>query len=330
MKNPISTITLVICIIISTNFSNKILAQYAPPAGQPGTTAIHADSNIFVDWANECTIERGLIDISVSSYGYASFGFDDFGSSKADNAVVSLGDGGEAILSFNVPISDGPGWDFAVFENSFSDDFLELAFVEVSSNGVNYHRFNSISLTQQEEQIETFGFIDAGKIHNLAGKYRTMFGVPFDLSELKHIEGLDLTNIISIKIIDVVGCINDEYGTYDSEGSIINDPWPTPFESGGFDLDAVGVIHNRNNTSVTEVLKNAGGIIFPNPVVNYFEIAISEEISKVTITDLSGKLMSEYIKPSNDYFDAKLLPEGVYIVSIASGNCLYTVKLIKQ
>lgn len=329
MKSTKSYI-LIICILAFTYFSDSLIAQYAPPAGQPGTTAIHADSNVFVDWADECIVERGLIDISVSSYGYATFGIDDYGKAKADNTVVSLGDGGEAILNFNVPIYDGPGWDFAVFENSFSDDFLEFAFVEVSSDGINYHRFNSISLTQQETQIETFGLTDAREINNLAGKYSTMFGVPFDLSELKDIEGLDLTNIISIKIIDVVGSINDEYATYDSQGNMVNDPWPTPFESGGFDLDAVGVIHNRDSTSITEIVKNAEGIIFPNPVVNFFKIEINEKILKASLVDMQGNLISEYDNRNSNYFDVQLLPEGIYIVKILSENNLYTVKLIKK
>ena len=58
-----------------------------------------------------------------------------------DGRVVSLGDGGVAILTFDTPLSDGPGPDFAVFENAFLETFLELAFVEVSSDDVNYFRF---------------------------------------------------------------------------------------------------------------------------------------------------------------------------------------------
>ncbi len=306
------------------------MAQYAPPAGQPGTTAIHADSNVFVDWAIECIVERGFVDISVPSNGYASFGIADNGTSKADNGVVSLGDGGVAILNFDTPVSDGNGWDFAVFENSFSDDFLELAFVEVTSNGIDYHRFNSISQTQQETQIETYGFIDARKIHNLAGKYGVMYGVPFDLSELKGIEGLDIANIISVRIIDAVGSIDTDYATYDSEGRIINDPWPTPFDMGGFDLDAVGVINNRNNTLVQEVVKDVNGIIFPNPVTNHFKIKLNENIDRVSITDMSGKLMLEYVNPINNHLNAELLPDGIYMVSIICKNSLYTTKLIKR
>ena len=36
-----------------------------------------------------------------------------------------VGDGGSAILTFDTPIANGPGFDFAVFENGFSDTFLE-------------------------------------------------------------------------------------------------------------------------------------------------------------------------------------------------------------
>ncbi|MFN6048554.1 MAG: T9SS C-terminal target domain-containing protein, partial [Bacteroidota bacterium] len=51
----------------------------------------------------------------------------------ASNGVVSLGDGGIATLTFDPPITNGDGFDFAVFENTFLDTFLELAFVEVST-----------------------------------------------------------------------------------------------------------------------------------------------------------------------------------------------------
>ena len=43
-------------------------------------------------------------------------------------------------------------------------------------------------------------------------------------------------------MVDVVGSIDPMYGTRDSLGNLINDPWPTPFATGGFDLDAVAVL----------------------------------------------------------------------------------------
>jgi hypothetical protein len=37
----------------------------------------------------------------------------------------------------------------------------------------------------------------------------------------------------------------NNYASYDSQGHQINDPWPTNFPTGGFDLDAVGVINEK-------------------------------------------------------------------------------------
>ena len=58
-----------------------------------------------------------------------------------------------------------------------------------------------------------------------------------------------------IKIIDVVGSINESFATYDINGKPINDPYPTAFATGGFDLDAIGVI-NFLPTSVNEISKH--------------------------------------------------------------------------
>jgi len=303
-------------------------SQYAPPAGQQGTTAIHADSNIFVAWANNCVVDRGYADISNQSLGLATYGDDESGIDKPDNGVVSLGDGGMAILDFEVPIADGIGWDLAIFENSFTDDFLELAFVEVSSNNIDYYRFNSVSLTQQEVQTETFGLTDATIVNNLAGKYRAYYGVPFDLSELKNIDGLDIYNITSVRIIDVVGSIDSTYASFDSEGRIINDPWPTPFESSGFDLDGVGVINNRDNTSISEIIINQGGLVYPNPVENKFRINNLHKIDRVIISSLGGHIIKNIAKPDEN-IDISFLEAGYYIISIYGDDTILTDKLIK-
>jgi len=312
------------------NMSMLMFAQYAPPVGQLGTTAIHADSSVFIDWATGCVVEKGYADISNTNLGWATYGIETVGIGKADNIVVSLGDGGVATLTFSTPISDGDSWDFAVFENSFLDDFLELAFVEVSSNGADYYRFNSVSLTQQDTQVATFGLTDATKLYNLAGKYKVLYGTPFDLNELKDVSGLDIANIISVRIVDVVGSINADYATFDSNGNIINDPWPTPFESGGFDIDAVGVINNRNNTSVVELINNYTRIIFPNPAHDYFNISLSDDIEKVTIQDLNGELIFEFNDPNKHSLYINFLPVGFYIVKILTPSKLITTKLIKN
>ncbi len=246
MKIQKTTLILIFAIGLLTNAIVTKAGPYAPAAGQPGSTAIYKDDPAFVGWASDCEVVRGLMDISDPSKGYASYGSADKAIGKAvgdSYDVVSLGDGGYATLTFDAPIYNGPGWDFAVFENGFSDTYLELGFVEVSSNGTDFFRFPSVSLTQTDTQVGGFGTLDPTNIHNLAGKYRQGYGTPFDLAELDGINGLDINNITHVRIVDVVGCIQDAYCTYDSQGHKINDPWPTAFSSGGFDLDAVGVIH---------------------------------------------------------------------------------------
>lgn len=286
-----------ILVFICLTFTAQLLfAQFPPPAGQAGSTAIFKDSSIFVAWATECSVSLGYQNIANPSSGYPSVGDSSSALGIAGTGgVVSLGDGGYAIVQFQRPIFNGPGWDFAIFENSFSDSFLELAFVEVSSDGINYFRFPSVSNTQTNTQIGSFDTLDATKINNLAGKYRALYGTPFDLDELNNISGLDINHITHIKIIDVVGSINTTYARYDSNNNIINDPWPTEFASSGFDLDAVGVIHQlplnvdeHNNFNKIQV--------YPNPVFKhqYLNINLLQEVcDKINVELISptGKVI---------------------------------------
>ena len=192
------------------------LPQFAPAAGNTGTTAIHMDSSIFVNWAVSCSIVVGQEDISNPQSVLASSGDSTMAIGAPGNGVVSLGDGGYAVLTFERPIKNGNGWDFAIFENSFSNTFLELGLVEVSSDGLNYFQFESTSFTQDTLQIDAFGTINPEMINNLAGKYRATFGTPFDLEELAFEQGLDVNNITHIKIIDVIGSIDPAIGMTNS------------------------------------------------------------------------------------------------------------------
>ncbi|MCC7030408.1 MAG: hypothetical protein IT257_08885, partial [Chitinophagaceae bacterium] len=122
-------------------------AQFAPQASLAGSTAIHKDSSIILDWASNCIIHRGWIDVADTTLGKVSSGDSSRALGIADADVVSLGDGGEAILYFSNPLVNGDGPDFAIFENGFrnpvdsNEAFLELATVEVSNNGINYFPF---------------------------------------------------------------------------------------------------------------------------------------------------------------------------------------------
>ncbi len=307
---------------------------FSPPAGQEGSTAIHKDSALFSSWAVGCEVVRGYMDVSRPEMGYASAGTCRDVIGKAGEAgVLSLGDGGYAILTFDPPIKNGPGWDFAVFENAFDDYFLELAFVEVSSDGENFYRFPSVSLTDTTEQVGTFGTLDATNIYNLAGKYRINYGVPFNLDELKNQPGLDVNRITHVKIIDVVGSILDEYATFDSEGNKINDPWPTPFPSGGFDLDAVGVINSVEKEQSFDV------VVQPNPIAlnskAYFRI-FSPIVAdaKISVFNLNGvllytdKLEFQYNGVHYHQVNNSMLMQGVFIVVMEVADSIFTTKMV--
>ena len=222
---------------------------YAPAAGLSGSTAIASGDPRFVAWATGYSdFSPGLTDNSDAGSPLVSWGVpaDAFGPADAgvdSLPVVSLGDRGSITLTFAKPIANRAGPDFAVFENSITDTFLELAHVLVSSDGLHFVRFPSVSLTQTSTQISSFGSLDPTNLNNLAGKYRRGFGVPFDLSELPFDSNLDVQSITHVRILDVGGSINPSFGSQDSLGNIINDPFTTAFETGGFDLDAIGVIN---------------------------------------------------------------------------------------
>lgn len=320
-------------LLISVLVCLSVKAQYPPSAGQEGSTAIHKDSSIFIDWANNCIVQRGYLDISMPDSGFVSAGEAIFATGKADNFIISLGDEGSATLTFDKPIQNGPGPDFAVFENSFTDDFLELAFVEVSSNGIDYIRFPAISLTQTNEQIGPFGSLDATKIHNLAGKYRGFYGVPFDLEDIEPAVGIDAYQVTQVRLISVTGSIDDEFASFDSQENVINDPWPTMFASGGFDLDAVGVINNSAN-STQFISKNNIVRIFPNPAENYINLHFYSDENPIdySILDIYGeRIIYENLKGLElSRIDLAPLPKGIYLFKINFKDFQITQKFIKK
>lgn len=310
--------------------SFKLRAQFAPSVGQVGTTAIFKDSSVFVSWANTCRVIRGLQDISTPSADYADVGDSSLAIGPAGtNGVVSLGDGGEAILQFNTPIVNGTGPDFAVFENSFDGQFLELAFVEVSSDGVNYFRFPAVSNTDTVTQTWSFGLTDATKINNLAGKYKAEYGTPFDLADIADNTLLNKQWIKYVKIIDVVGCIQNQYCSRDAYNHKINDPWPTAFGSGGFDLDAVGVIHQQ--TVGVKELELQDVSVYPNPATDVVYINLSSVNYFVEVINVVGEVV---LKSENKSGTTSLslheLTQGIYTLRIEVNGKQKQMKFVKS
>ena len=315
-------------ILVLNLYILNALAQYAPAAGIAGSNAIYKDSSIILGWATQCNVQRGWQNIADTSMGKASYGTQANALGKADNSTISLGDRGTAILQFQKPISDGPLWDFVVFENAFNDEFLELAFVEVSSDGINYVRFPAHSLTQVDSQVTTFATLNPIKINNLAGKYKVGYGTPFDLHDLSDSANIDFQNINYIKLIDVVGSIDTTYASFDSNGNIINDPFPTPFPSSGFDLDAIGYLH----TSVGEKNRPKAQIkysVFPNPCANKLTIKINNDAQIIVYDPLSHPLINTHSSSGRVTIDVSSLKKGLYFLRIITKTQNYTQGFIK-
>jgi outer membrane protein assembly factor BamB len=170
-------------------------------------------------------------------------------------SVVSLGDltadmiangdqPGSLVVGFDNPIWNGPGTDFAVFENGFISGggiFGELAYVEVSTNGTDFVRFPSVSLTSSP--VGPFQTFDPTNVYNLVGKHINGWGTPFNLDDLATdplvLDGtVDLNRINYVRMVDIPG--NGSF--LDSLGNPIYDPWLTT-GSGGADLRGLGVLN---------------------------------------------------------------------------------------
>jgi hypothetical protein len=221
-------------------FVYDVQATFPPAAGLPGSTAIAMSDTAILGWA---------ADVASVNYGdevTAEWKTPDNALGAATGTsgdIVALGRGGDITLSFDPPIKNDDGYDFAVFENAFSDDYLELAYVEVSSDGVTFLRFDNAYLG--ETPVDTYGTHETTLIGSLAGKYRVGFGDPFDLAALANRpearDGtVDLDNVVYVRVVDVVG----DGSATDSFGRVIYDPYPTT-GSAGFDLEAIAVLHQQ-------------------------------------------------------------------------------------
>jgi hypothetical protein len=134
---------------------------------------------------------------------------------------------GSITVTFNKAICNGNGPDFAVFENGFyftypwAGFFAELAYVEVSSNGVDFARFNNVSLNTGYGPNKGF---DMSNVYNLAGKNEKGLGTPFDLVDLATnplvTAGLlDLNNIEYVRLVDIPG-----FGYFQDNAASVVDP----------------------------------------------------------------------------------------------------------
>ena len=135
-------------------------------------------------------------------------------------------------------------------------------------------------------------------------------------------EVLDLQNISHIKIIDVIGSLNPLYASLDTAGNFINDPWPTPFPSSGFDLESVGVIHSKG-FGIQELQSNFE--IYPNPALDFIYLKSHDpnlNIEGIEVLNSMGQVIEETKKEiiRNDFrIDLANFDSGIYFIQIQMG-----------
>lgn len=323
-----------ILVVMLVLLPGLVRAQFAPAQDKPGTTAMHADSSAFVAWATGCVVEPGPMNIANPGAGMAGTGWpasNVIGYPEGTFGVACLGDGGMATVTFASPVCDRPGPDFAVFENGYANTqypdlwFLELGFVEVSSDGENFFRFPAYSNTQTLTQVDGMGYIDPSQIHNLASKYGAMYGTPFDLEEVPDDPLLDKNNITHVRIIDVVGNIDPEYASYDCQGHPVNDPWPTPFASGGMDLDAVGVIHDIEHFPDDIEEKDMPTVsVYPNPADDKLFVN-AEDIQHIDLYNVTGQMV---LSSNGSEINVSELESGMYLIRVCFGENVCIERII--
>lgn len=263
---------------------------YSDPAGQVQPESIVAWAHAVVDYSPAPGVDAGFA-LGTSGLGAPDGGIVSLGDLDTNQIGAGVAPGSITVAVAS-PIVNGTGADFAVFENAgtfFGDVFVfaELGFVEVSSNGTNFARFPATSLntaatpnpdfdTNLPESFpdntrylavphvadtngidalfgRNFSGINTTNINNLAGIHPTGVGTPFDLADLAGNAAVqsglvNLNNIRFVRVIDVPG----DGSFTDSAGRPILDTWLTA-GSGGFDLDAVGVINTPEPGTIVMV-----------------------------------------------------------------------------
>ncbi len=245
------------------------------------------------------------------------------GMSNGSLDVCTLGVGGSLTLGFDVVITNGPGADFSVFENVFTFSgapFCEVAFVEVSSNGVDYVRFPSryvgpaTGLPGFTAPLGTYSGL-VGQVPILANVGTNTIdpfdpvvagGDGFDLAALAAdplvvVGQVDLAGVRFVRIVDVPHAS----GT-DSFGSVIFD---NSGATGTADIDAVAVINHTGNVTATQPIVDlsfdALGFLElrledPNGFLDLdqTQLRVSYNLIPASITRLRGLLPMQTVTPN--------------------------------
>jgi hypothetical protein len=152
------------------------------------------------------------------------------------------------------------------------------------------------------------------------------------LNEFAALSSVNINAITHIRIVDVVGSMDNNFAKRDSRGVKINDPWPTPFGSSGFDLDAVGVIHQFASDGLSDV-KRETPFQFQNPINTQQDLLVRLDKSinsgVIRISQLNGIVVSETeVNDGECEHPLRIDKQGLYFISLQTDNGITTKRLI--
>ena len=217
--------------------------------------------------------------------------------------IASLGLGGEIVLRFDQPITDGAGPDFTVFENAFYYSigqrerlFAEPAVVSVSRDGITYATFACDPHTLE-------GCAGTAPTHGDRDPLdpRVSGGNSFDLSDI----GADSIRFVRIR---------------DVTSTVLNDPehpyWDATLS--GFDLDAVIAIPfaGRGPKSSAQSPDSDDIHIAPNPAQSRVRVRAPHAL-RVRVVDGLGRVVIDRASDGTSgeiALDVSAIATGVYMV----------------
>lgn len=143
------------------------------------------------------------------------------------------------------------------------------------------------------------------------------------MEQLADSANLDINNITHVKLIDVVGSIDPQFGTRDQYGQIINDPYPTDFYSSGFDLTGVAVLNGWTpGTGINDHVATQKLQAYPNPTTG--NVRLNTANAEISVFDVYGKLL--FTEMNSNTINLANYPAGVYILKVSQQQ----IKVVKQ
>ena len=88
---------------------------------------------------------------------------------------------------------------------------------------------------------------------------------------------------------------------------------------------------NVTTTLSSGSFDNANFVAYPNPVKDIFNVSYSSEISSVRVMNLLGQeVITREVNATSTQIDMSQLSAGTYIVNVAIGETIKTIKVVKQ